>query len=102
MKRVLFVGIDDYPDSPLGGCVADARAMSALLERHADGIRNYDVRRVTSDEEVIDRPRLRTLLASLFENARDAQLLFYFAGHGAESPWGAAFVTQDLVPNSLG
>lgn len=102
MKRALAIGINDYPGSPLRACVDDARAMAALLERHEDGSRNYDVRLATSDSEQIDRPRLRTLIAQLFENARDADLLFYFSGHGAESPWGAELVTQDLRPNSLG
>jgi Caspase domain len=102
MKRALLIGIDDYPTKPLYSCVADARALAALFERHEDGSRNYDVRLVTSDVERVDRPRLRSLLAELFENARGAQLLFYFAGHGAQSPWGAELVTQDLRANSLG
>src|SRR6266536_6300695 len=102
MKRALFVGIDDYPRSPLNGCVADARAMATLLARNEDGTRNYDVRLLTSDAESVTLPRLRSSLADLFENARGAQLLFYFSGHGAESPWGAELVTQDFTPNSLG
>jgi Caspase domain len=102
MKRALFVGIDDYSENPLSGCVADARAMATLLARNENGTRNYDVRLLTSDIEYVDRPRLRSFLADLFENARDAQLLFYFSGHGAESSWGAELVTQDFTPNSLG
>lgn len=102
MKRALFVGIDDYPGSLLTGCVADARALAAVLQRNQDGSCNYDVRVATGDEGTVDRARLRELLADLFANARDAELLFYFAGHGAESPWGAEIVTQDLTPHSLG
>ncbi len=102
MKRALFVGIDDYPGQPLGGCVADARALAEVLARHENNARNYEIRLVTSDSECIDRSRLRTLLAELFENARGAELLFYFAGHGAESPWGGELVTQDAAQNSLG
>lgn len=105
MKRALLIGIDEYRSSPLAACVADARAMAAVLQRHEDGSRNYDPRLVTSDTsdtEFVSRSRLRTLLAELFENARDADLLFYFAGHGAESPWGSELVTQDYETNSLG
>lgn len=96
------MGIDDYPGARLHGCVADARALSAMLSRNADGSPNYAVRCVTSDDGVIDRPALRTVLAELFENADDADLLFFFAGHGAQTPWGAELVTQDLITNSLG
>ncbi len=102
MKRALFVGIDDYPGNSLNGCVADAHEMATLLERNENGTLNYDVRQLTSDVEGVSRTKLRSVLAELFENARDAQLLFYFSGHGAESPWGAELVTQDFALNSLG
>lgn len=102
MKRALFIGIDHYTGSPLHGCVADAKAMASLLERNEDDTRNYDVRVITSDTNTVNRPYLRSLMAELFENARDTQLLLFFSGHGAESPWGAELVTQDYRPNSLG
>jgi hypothetical protein len=44
MKRALLVGIDDYPGSPLAGCVIDARAMRDMLCRNADGSTNFDCR----------------------------------------------------------
>ena len=31
-NKALVVGIDSYPNAPLGGCVNDAEAMAALLE----------------------------------------------------------------------
>ncbi len=102
MKRALIVGIDDYPGSPLTGCVADADAMALLLERNEGGARNYDVRKATSGTDFIDRGRLRALLRELFDNSRGAGLLLYFAGHGAQTPWGAELVTQDYSENSLG
>lgn len=102
MKRALLVGIDDYQSSPLQGCVADAKSMATLLERHADGGVNFNVRIATSDKEHVDRGRLRTILRELFDNSRNAELLFYFAGHGAQTPWGAELVTQDYSSNSLG
>ena len=102
MKRALVVGIDDYKGSPLTGCVADADAIAVLLERNEDGTRNYEVRKATSQSDVIDRGRLRTVLCELFENSRGAELLFYFAGHGAQTPWGAELVTQDYSENNLG
>lgn len=103
-RRALLVGIDDYPGPghALTGCVADAQGMATVLRRNQDGSRNFDVKVVTSDTATINRQDLRTCLAELFDNARDATLLFFFAGHGAQTPWGAELVTQDLVPNALG
>lgn len=104
MKKALIVGIDDYSGSPLSGCVADARAMEGVLSRHEDGNRNYEVRLVVGEAgaAVVDRPTLRSLLAELFENSRDDDLLFYFAGHGAQTDWGGELVTQDFSEHSLG
>ena len=102
MKKALVIGIDDYPDAELTGCVADATAMARILERNDDGSRNYEVRLRTSESHEIDRPFLRMLLAELFENPRDDELLLYFSGHGAQTPWGADLVTQDYAEHSLG
>lgn len=105
MKRALLVGIDDYPTvSPLTGCVADAIALNDLLARHADGTPNWRTELMTSvsSPDAVTRDRLREVLTGLFANARDADLLFFFAGHGAQTPWGADLVTQDAAEHSLG
>ena len=97
-----MIGIDDYRATPLKGCVGDAREMERLLSHNDDGSRNYDVRLITSDETEISRGSFRKELAALFENDRDADLLFFYAGHGAQTEWGGELVTQDYAPNSLG
>lgn len=102
MGRALIIGIDDYRVTPLKGCVADAREMERLMSRNYDGTKNYDVRRITSDETTVTRASFREALAALFENARDADLLFFYAGHGAQTEWGGELVTQDHAANSLG
>jgi hypothetical protein len=102
VRRALCVGIDAYPGTPLYGCVADAKAVGALLARNGDGSLNFEVSLLTSDVDVIDRPGLRQALIALFENARDAELVFYFSGHGAQTPWGGELVTVDFAPNTLG
>lgn len=105
MKRALLVGVDHYPaGGSLSGCVADATALEALLARHADDSPNWSTDLVTSDAgaSAITRDSLRGALTALFSNARDADLLFFFAGHGAQTPWGADLVTQDALPHSLG
>lgn len=105
MKRALLVGIDHYPDGDsLQGCVADAAALSELLARHADGSPNWRIDLVTSEDgdDAVTRDSLREVLTQLFANARDADLLFFFAGHGGQTPWGADLVTQDATEYSLG
>ena len=102
MKRALLVGIDDYPGSPLGGCIADATVLADLLQRHNNGSPNYTARLVTGVSPALTRGTLRELLKELFQNSRGAEILFFFAGHGAQTPWGAELVTPDYTPNSLG
>ena len=44
MRKALVVGINYYEHgSPLYGCVDDAHAVKAILERHGDGSVNFDV-----------------------------------------------------------
>ncbi len=105
MKRALLVGIDHYPTvGSLAGCVADATALNELLSRHADGSPNWRTELIIGDvaSPPVTRDGLRGALSGLFGNARDADLLFFFAGHGGQTLWGADLVTQDAVANSLG
>jgi hypothetical protein len=104
VKRALLVGIDGYTTlRPLSGCVADATALAGLLATHHDGTPNWRVTRVTSDDEPdITRTRLRGLLLQLFANSRNADLLFFFAGHGLRTAWGSDLVTTDASENSPG
>jgi uncharacterized caspase-like protein len=105
MRRALIVGIDHYESAPLEGCVADATSVAEVLSTHADGDRNWSVELVVStadDRTTITCDMLRGQLTKLFANPRDADQLFYFAGHGAQSPWDANLVTQDFETDSLG
>jgi hypothetical protein len=105
VKRALLVGIDYYPGTgSLHGCVADATALDEALRTNADGSPNWRTELLvgTATEPAITRDSLRLSLTRLFANARDADLLFFFAGHGGQSPWGADLVTQDATANSLG
>lgn len=47
MKRALIVGLNDYPDMPLWGCVNDAEAMDKMLKRNGDDSVNFDIMRTT-------------------------------------------------------
>jgi hypothetical protein len=107
MKRALLVGIDHYGNAAgsLSGCVADATAMNELLARNHDGTPNWTTKLITSrsGDVSITRGALRRALTNdLFANPRDLDLLFYFAGHGAQTAWGADLVAQDASGDNYG
>ena len=85
MRKALIVGIDHYTHiKPLSGCVNDAHAVKALLERHADGTINFATPRVltgTGPVDVVTKAELKDAVRELFMGDSDIALL-YFAGHG--------------------
>lgn len=84
MRKALVVGIDHYEYiEPLAGCVNDAHAVKAMLDRHADGSVNFGTRLMvaTGPHEIVDRSRLKEATRDLFIDDSDVAL-FYFAGHG--------------------
>jgi hypothetical protein len=93
-RRALLVGIDDYPQAPLHGCVEDATEMERLLSRDHDGTLNFDTVLLTSDYETISRARLREHIKLLFADPADVALL-YFSGHGTENDLGGYLATTD-------
>lgn len=95
MKKALIVGIDDYPNAPLHGCVNDANAVAELLKTNGDGEPNFDVSlklNLRTKAEFLD------LIERLFSGDADASLL-YFSGHGSES---GHLVTPDYKGKDLG
>lgn len=105
-KRALVVGIDAYPAhvGSLQGCVNDAEGLKELLSTNDDGSPNWRVtlRTAGAGDPQITRDCLRQAIEALFANSRDTDLLFYFSGHGGQSPWGAELITQDYTPYSQG
>src|ERR1700675_2183851 len=86
MRKALIVGIDYYDDKnidSLTGCVNDAHAVKAMLDRHADGSVNFGTRLMvgTGPNDILTKTELKEAVRELF--ADDAEVaLFYFAGHG--------------------
>lgn len=97
MRKALVVGINHYAHgSPLYGCVDDAHAMKAVLERHSDGSVNFDVKLLTGTgpADVVERPLLKSSIEALF--ADDGEIaLFYFAGHGHIETTGGYLLTSE-------
>ena len=94
MKKALIVGINDYPSSPLSGCVNDANALGAILESNGDGSPNFGVRKITCPHTDITRPILREAIEQLFAGDSNMALL-YFSGHGYIKSTGGYLVTTD-------
>jgi len=84
MRRALVVGIDHYDKiSSLTGCVNDAHAVKAMLDRNADGSINFGVKLIAGigPADVVTRKELKEAITQLFEGNGEVALL-YFAGHG--------------------
>src|SRR6476660_7081631 len=98
MRKALVVGINDYPQSPLTGCVNDATAMASVLKQHGDGSPNFEVRLVT---DAITKSALKGAIEKLF--AGDCAVsLFYFSGHGHVTSTGGYIVTPDATRHDEG
>jgi hypothetical protein len=95
-RRALVVGIDNYPASPLAGCVADAIRIATLLERNADGSPNFDCRLLIDPPSTINARDLRQAIDELFKQPADLAL-FYFSGHGTENNLGGYLMTPDAT-----
>ena len=94
MRRALLVGIDDYPQAPLGGCVNDATAIAELLATHGSGSPNFDTRLLSSPPDKVTRGGLREAIDRLFATDCDIALL-YFSGHGFVRSGDGYIVTED-------
>lgn len=81
MRKALIIGIDDYPQRPLQGCVNDAVEIATLLKKNGDGSPNFDVNLLTSNDDEITTDILIESVTSHFKGSADIAV-FYFAGHG--------------------
>ncbi len=98
MRRALIVGIDDYEEAPLSGCVNDAQRMLEVFSKHHDGSPNFGCKGLLApkkqEHSQVTRAILRERLEELFGKNADVAL-FYFSGHGTENNLGGYLVTQD-------
>lgn len=97
MRKALVVGINYYEHStPLYGCVDDAHAVKAILERNGDGSVNFDIelRTGTGSTDMVKRSNLKDDIEELFKG--DSEIaLFYFAGHGHIESTGGYILASD-------
>src|SRR6266478_6717535 len=98
MRKALIVGIDNYERiRKLNGCVNDATAVRAVLERHADGTPNFVTPKLltaASTGEAVTKDKLKDAVRELFRG--DSEIaLFYFSGHGFIEETGGFLCTSE-------
>ena len=100
MRRALCVGIDEYRNSLLRGCVSDATNIASVLQRHQDGSPNFDCRILAAPlgggADIVTRSILRERVEQLFKDPAEIALL-YFSGHGTVNNLDGYLVTQDAA-----
>lgn len=103
-KAALLVGIDDYPNAALPGCVADAQAMETLLKRNDDDSPNFTcvpLHAPMGGGTKATRAILREHISEILSKKIDMALI-YFSGHGFVTTKGGFLVTQDWAPRDEG
>jgi hypothetical protein len=101
VRRALIIGIDDYPEYPLRGCVNDANRIREVLSRHHDGRVNFQCEVITSPPQQVTRAVMRQKISKLFQNYADVAFL-HFSGHGTVNGLGGYLVTPDYCTFDVG
>jgi hypothetical protein len=98
MRRALVVGINEYPNARLNGCVPDAERIAALLANHHDGTPNFDVQTILVDSggPTLKKSCLKEAITTLLQQPASLALL-YFSGHGTSTEMGGYLVTPDAT-----
>jgi hypothetical protein len=97
MRKALVVGIDEYPDSLLSGCVNDAVAFNELISINGDGSPNFETNLKLNIKTKSD---LISGIETLFSGVAEVALLYY-AGHGIDDINGY-LVTPDYKTSRYG
>ncbi|MGK4595111.1 caspase family protein [Amycolatopsis sp. w19] len=105
MRKALIVGIDYYANiGGLTGCVNDAHAVKAVLERNADGTLNFTAPQIhtgTGPDQPVSKKELKEAVRELFSDDSDIAL-FYFAGHGYIEDTGGFLCASDCTSGDDG
>ena len=98
MKKALIVGINNYPSSPLSGCINDAEAIANILERNGDDSPNFSIKKELC---INTKSNLKGAIKECFAGDEDVAL-FYFSGHGFIDAVGGYIVTPDFSQDDWG
>ena len=82
-KLALLVGINDYVDAPLQGCINDVEMQKQLLI-HRFGFNPQDIR-VLADAQATRQGMLEAFEQHLIQQAKPGDVVvFHFSGHGSQ------------------
>ena len=82
-KLALLVGINDYVDAPLQGCINDVEMQKQLLI-HRFGFKSQDIR-VLADAQATRQGMLEAFEQHLIQQAKPGDVVvFHFSGHGSQ------------------
>lgn len=100
MRKALLVGIDNYGSERLNlsSCINDATTIANLLERHENGVLNFEVK---LEENLHGIPTLREQLKKCFDDECETAL-FYFSGHGTINEFGGELILADHTRSGIG
>lgn len=104
MRKALVVGINYYRRvGCLYGCVDDAHAVKAVLDRNSDGTVNFGTNLLTGTgpSDMVTRATLRDSIKELFAGGSEIAL-FYFAGHGHVESTGGYLIASDTTSGDEG
>lgn len=104
MRKALIVGINYYQRvGCLYGCVDDAHAVKAVLDRNSDGTVNFGTKLLTGTgpTDMVNRAALRESIKELFAGECETAL-FYFAGHGYVESTGGYLIASDTASGDEG
>jgi hypothetical protein len=104
-RKALVVGVDYYAKvGSLHGCVNDAHAVKAVLDRHMDGTVNFSVKLLTATgaSDALTRGQVKDALKELFNGDDNEVALFYFAGHGHIETTGGYLCASDCATGDDG
>jgi hypothetical protein len=94
LKKALIIGLDNYLNARLKGCINDAENILSELNRNSDGSPNFECKLITDKNRSVSKGELRNEIESLFEGYCDTALL-YFSGHGLVKTTGGYIATPD-------
>ncbi|MEU3914784.1 caspase family protein [Streptomyces sp. NPDC029721] len=98
MNKAIIVGIDNYPDAPLHGCVNDANDVATCLS-----FPEFDFDCLLLLNSKATRGNIVRALSELAYGQEEGDtLVFYFAGHGAVLGQAGYLVTRDGQEFDLG
>jgi len=98
VKKALIVGINNYPNAPLSGCINDAQSVASLLERNGDDSPNFSTK---IELNVENKGKLKGIIRDCFSGDENIAL-FYFSGHGYVDATGGYIVTPDFGEDDWG